>query len=159
MYSPMFPSLHQEWIQLTSYRPKSRNAEEEEPPAEGAPMDPHAEPEAFYLRVESTGQLAPDAIVQQSIKVLQQKIAAVIQDLTGDDGTGAAGHVAVGDEYEPQSPSGPGGGGGAGVGGYADGQGYNTPYDGGGHAGGASAWGGGTTPYGATPYGQGSGWS
>ena len=112
---------------------------------EGAPFDYNAEPNTFYFDVESIGNLEPDVIVQQGIKVLQQKLAAVIQELTGDDGGRDA------DGYEPREP-------GAGPGGeYGMDGGYTTPFGAGG--GGASAWGGGAaTPYGATPYGQNTGW-
>lgn len=102
-------------------------------------------PNNFYFEVESIGNLEPDAIIQQGIKVMQQKLAAVLQDLTEGDGQ------ANGGGYDaPQSPD-------VGMGGqnWQD-QGYATPY------GGGNAWGGGggaATPYGATPYGQnGHGW-
>lgn len=79
---------------------------------------------------------------------MQTKLAAVIQELTGDEGRGG------GDEYEPRSP---GAMNGAASGDYAMDGGYTTPY---GNGGGASAWGGGgQTPYGATPYGQNNGWA
>lgn len=107
-------------------------------------------PERFYFEVESIGNLEPDAIIQQGIKVLQQKLAAVIQDLSDTNG-----QAAVNGDYDaPRSPD------------VANGQpwqeqGYTTPYA---NGGGASAWGGGAgaaTPYGATPYGQNgtNGWS
>ena len=103
-------------------------------------------------------------VVQQGIRVLQQKLAAVIQELVGstDDQqyqtqrhqqlsngggtTGADGY----DAYDPPAARTPDG-----VGyGYGSGGGYTTPY---GAAGGGSGsiWGGGQTPYGAMPYGQG----
>jgi DNA-directed RNA polymerase II subunit RPB3 len=114
-------------------------------------FDIHAKPSAFYYDVESVGSLDPDNIIQQGIKALQQKLAAVIQELTEDSNNGDAG--ARGDDYEPRSP-------GVGDGAYQnDAQGlggFQTPFQGGG---GASAWGGGATPYGATPYGSGSGWA
>jgi len=127
--------------------PKSKYAEWEEPPQEGEPFDYDAVPERFYFELEAVGNLEPDTVVQQGIKVLQQKLAAVIQDLTEGEGG------ANGDAYggAPRSPD-------AGMngGGWQD-QGYTTPFG----SGNASAWGGGaTTPFGATPYGQtGSGWS
>ena len=134
---------------LTLVRPESKNKEDEVPALESAPFDYNAVPEAFYFDVESIGNLEPDAVVQQGIKVLQQKLAAVLQDLTGDDSVAGRG----GDDYEPRSP----GMNGANGGDYAMEHGYTTPYGGG--AGGASAWGGGATPYGATPYGQSNGWA
>ena len=130
-------------------RPKSKNTDWEDGPMEGAPFDHSAVPNTFYFDVESIGNLEPDTIVQQGIKVLQQKLAAVLQDLTGDDGAAVRGN----DDYEPRSPGMNGTNGGD----YAMEHGFTTPYGGGG---GTSAWGGGATPYGATPYGQGTnGWS
>ena len=134
---------------LICYRPKSRNAEWEDPPVDGAPFDYKAVPETFYLDVESSGVMEPDLIVQQGIKVLQQKLAAVVQELTGEtDGAGDEGT-----NYNPSTP-------GFNAGGHdtmMDG-GYTTPYGGAAAAGQSSVWGGGTTPYGATPYGQSAGW-
>jgi DNA-directed RNA polymerase II subunit RPB3 len=129
--------------------PKSKNAEWEEPPLDNA-FDPHAVPSSFYFDVETVGSMDPDAIIQQGIKALQQKLAYVIQELTGDT-SGADGVNGVGDDYVPRSP-------GAGDGDFGDGQGFGgfqTPYQGGG---GQSAWGGGQTPYGTTPYGGATGW-
>ncbi|TAQ89145.1 hypothetical protein B7494_g2531 [Chlorociboria aeruginascens] len=132
--------------------PKSKYAEWEEPAQDGVPFDYDAVPERFYFEVESVGNLEPDAIIQQGIKVLQQKLAAVIQDLTeGESHTnGINGGGAYGGSRSPNN----------GINGqnWQD-QGYTTPYDGGN----ASTWGanGAATPYGATPYGQNgtSGWN
>lgn len=89
--------------------------------------------------------------MQQAIKVIQQKLAAVIQELEGGDGGGHARDPIGG-------VSGFGGlddaRGGASPGDAGYGEGFSTPFVGGG---GQSAWGGGATPYGATPYGQ-NGW-
>ena len=131
------------------HRPKTKNADWEDPPLDNS-FDIHAQPSAFYYDVESVGSLDPDTIIQQGIKALQQKLAAVIQDLTEDSSNGDA--ATRNEEYEPRSP------GMADSTFQGDGHGYggfNTPYQGGG----ASAWGGGTTPYGTTPYGGGSGWA
>lgn len=106
-------------------------------------------PSRFYFEVESIGNLEPDAIIQQGIKVLQQKLAAVIQELTGDERNGINGDGVDG-FGGPRSPDGM-----HGAGDYPMDQGYTTPYV---NGGGASAWGGGATPYGATPYGQ-NGWA
>jgi len=126
------------------HRPPSKNSDWEEPSLDDAPFDYTAEPDSFYFDLESIGSLEPDVVVQQSIKVLQQKLAAVIQELTGDNDAGRGG-----DDYEPRSPgmNGVDGGGTS----YGVNQGYTTPFQ---APGGASAWGGGATPYGATPYGQ-----
>jgi DNA-directed RNA polymerase II subunit RPB3 len=91
------------------------------------------------------GNLEPDAVIQQGIKVLQQKLAAVIQDLTEGDGAGSGMNgMGTGDGFgAPRTPD-------AGINGAAwqQDQGFTTPYQ-------ASGWGaGGATPFGATPYGQ-----
>lgn len=121
-----------------SCRPLSQNKDWEDPPQEGEHLNLDAQPGPFYINVETVGGLEPDAIVQQGIKVLQQKLAAVIQELAGTnerDGGDA-------DGYAPRSPD---------AGGYGQDPGYTTPFD---RGGGQSAYGGGMTPYGATPYGN-----
>jgi DNA-directed RNA polymerase II subunit RPB3 len=85
--------------------------------------------------VETVGGLEPDEIVQQGIRVLQQKLGVVIQELQGDDQRN--GYESPG--YTPGTA-------------YGD-QGYNTEYG----QGQQSAWGGGfggQTPAAgaATPY-------
>ena len=128
--------------------PETKNASEEQPAQQDEPFDYNAQPNKFYFDVEAIGSLEPDAVIQQGIKVLQQKLAAVIQDLSGADGGGGDingfGDGVDGDAMQT---------GGAGYGGMD--QGFTTPYV---NGGGQSAWAGGATPYGATPYGQ-SGWS
>lgn len=133
-------------------RPKSKYADWEEPPQEGEPFDYDAVPDRFYFEVESIGNLEPDAIIQQGIKVLQQKLATVIQDLAD---SGAEANGINGGFDAPRSPD-------VGMNGQPwQEQGYTTPYG----NGNASAWGavgaGAATPYGATPYGQNgtNGWS
>jgi DNA-directed RNA polymerase II subunit RPB3 len=129
------------------FRPKSKYAEWEEPPQEGEPFDYDAVPERFYFEVESVGNLEPDAIIQQGIKVLQQKLAAVIQDLTEGDAltNGVNGQGA----YDaPRSPEDVGMNGA-----WGQDQGYATPFGNGNSS--NQQWGAGAaTPYGATPYGQ-----
>ncbi|OIW27344.1 insert subdomain of RNA polymerase alpha subunit [Coniochaeta ligniaria NRRL 30616] len=136
----------------------SHNAKYEEPVAEGTPFDYDAPPKRIYMRVESTGQIPPDQIVQEGIKVMQQKLAGLIHSLIDDDQGGDANTGYNG----PQSPEYGGGDGGSAWGGGAPGDGFTTPYNTGGNQsswGGAGA-GGGTTPYGTTPYGSSgqSGW-
>ncbi|TQS35676.1 hypothetical protein Golomagni_03897 [Golovinomyces magnicellulatus] len=122
--------------------PKSNYASWEEPAQEGEPFDYDMVPERFYFEVEGAGNLEPDQIVHQGIKVLQQKLASVIQDLT--EGTTGVNGNADGGYDAPRSPvinmNGVG---------WQD-QGYTTPF---GNEGSNSQWGGvgGTTPYGATP--------
>jgi DNA-directed RNA polymerase II subunit RPB3 len=139
-------------------RPKSKNAEWEDPPADGAPFNYDAQPTSFFFEVESIGNLEPDAVIQQGIKAMQQKLAAVIQELAGDPDRAAAGGGAVfgeanafGEEYEPRSPDVTGNGD------YSMGgtEGYTSAF--GAADGAGSAWGGagGATPYGSTPYGGG----
>ena len=138
---------------LSLERPTGKNAEWEDPPQEGEPFDYDAVPSRFYFNIETVGGLEPDVVMQQGIKVLQQKLAAVIQELAGgDDRGGGGGGVPAADGPDAfggrtaadASHAGPD---------YGMAQGYTTPYGNGG--GGASAWGGGQTPYGATPYGRG----
>lgn len=83
----------------------------------------------------------------QGVKVLQQKLAEVIGELTGGDRGGMDGAYGGG----PRSPD-LNGGAGTAYGGGMD-QGYTTPY--GGPGGNASVWGGAATPFGAQPYGGG----
>ncbi|KAK3397062.1 DNA-directed RNA polymerase II 33 kDa polypeptide [Sordaria brevicollis] len=126
--------------------PPSEYADWEEPPQEGEPFDYDAVPNRFYFNVETAGPIPPDAIVTEGIKVIQQKLAGLIHELTESDG-GDGGYNG------PRSP------------GYNEGgdnwndQGSFTPY---GNGGNQSSWGGqgGATPYGTTPYGGGGGsWS
>ena len=136
-------------------RPRSKNAGWEEPPAENEPFDYNAQPSRFYFDLETVGSLEPDVVVQQGIKVLQQKLALVIGDLTGSEVDGVNGNAAGADLDGfggPKSPELDGGD-------YDPEQGFPTYGAGAGDGGGgASAWGGGATPYGATPYGQ-NGWA
>ncbi|KAI9758337.1 MAG: 45 kDa subunit of RNA polymerase II [Lichina confinis] len=136
--------------------PRSKNADWEEPAGPNDAFDYDAEANMFYFEIESVGSLEPETILQQGIKVMQQKLAAVLQELTGATATTTA---AAGDDDDdamgmngyggPRSPELNGTGGRD----YEMDQGYTTPYV---NGGGASAWGGvgGATPYGATPYGQ-----
>lgn len=125
------------------HRPLSKYAEWEDPPQEGEPFDFDAVPERFYFEVESAGNLEPDAIIQQGIKVLQQKLAAVIQDLTD----GEAETNGINGFDAPRSPD-------INMNGQWQDQGYTTPYGNGADQ--TNTWGnaGAATPYGATPYGQ-----
>lgn len=65
--------------------PKSQNAQWEEQPREGEPFDYNATPNRYYFDVETTGSLAPNEIVVQGIKYLQEKVATVIRDLKQTD--------------------------------------------------------------------------
>ncbi|MCJ1313089.1 45 kDa subunit of RNA polymerase II [Agyrium rufum] len=137
--------------------PPSKNATWEDPPQEGEVFDPDAVPNRFYITIDSIGNHEPDALVQQGIKVLQQKLATIIQALTGEDQDRGHDDDGMNGYGGPQSPTGVNGANGHGGQGYGgmDG-GYTTPFVNGG-GGNASAWGGvggGQTPYGATPYGN-----
>lgn len=140
--------------------PPSKNAEWEEPAQDGEVFDYDAEPNQFYINLEGTGVLPPDAILHSGIRVLQQKLAVLIHDLSGGgDATSSSNNNAAPNNYMGnggQSPdmlngavagTGPGmGGGGGGFG--AGGGGAGTVY------GGTTAYGGGATAYGnATAYG------
>lgn len=151
---PLFPlSILKKTTYTAPQRPNSKNAGWEDPPADGAPFDYDAQPSKFYLEIESIGNLEPDAVVQQGIKVIQQKLAAVLQELEGSSRDGGRG---VTDGFGAGDDGGAGGMVNGGGGDYMGEQGYTTPYV---NNGGASTWGGGATPYGATPYGQQNGWA
>lgn len=144
-----------------STRPPSKNATWEEPPSSTLPFAYDAAPSHFYFEVESVGNLDPDAVVQQGIKVMQQKLAAVIRDLEGSSANAdvpASDATAAATGPDGIAFSAPGFGAadpGPGEQGFnADG--FATPFLGGQGAG--SVWGGSATPYGATPYGQ-NGWT
>jgi len=141
-------SLSSEDGKLTMERPVSHNAGWEHAAPPDQPFDYDAQPNNFYIDIESIGNLEPDMVVQQGIVVLQRKLASVISALSGtgdiDHNGGMGGEdedmmgVRSPDAYEP--PEGIDGGFTA----YANG--------------GASAWGASAaTPYGATPYGGGYG--
>ena len=99
--------------------------------------------------------------MQQAIKVLQQKLAAVLQELAGSGTTAGGGDVDVDGNEDgfgaggPRSPDGLANGSGT----QYEPEGFTTPYV---NPGATSAWGGGAaTPYGAanaTPY-RTSGWN
>lgn len=57
--------------------PKSKNCEYEDPPTERDQFDFNAKPSRFYLNVETTGQLAPDTVVERGIGVLETKLAEI----------------------------------------------------------------------------------
>lgn len=121
---------------LICFRPKSKYAAWEDPPQDGEPFDYDAVPTRFYFEVESAGNLEPDSVIQQGIRVLQQKLAVVIQDLGEED---TAGGMNGADSYAPRSPD-VGVNGGAG---WADS--YTTPF---GNSGQANSWeGGAATPF------------
>lgn len=61
--------------------PVSKNAREEEPPAEGAPFDPNLRASRFYFDVESTGSLHPAEIVETGLTLLEYKTAQIVQEL------------------------------------------------------------------------------
>lgn len=94
--------------------------------AADAAFDPDAQPSAFFFDLEATGVLDPLEIVDEGVKVLQNKLAEVIKGLTDPDERMAGGMSP--DGYEPPA---------------ADGYGYDssrTPY--------------GATAYGSGGYGS-----
>ncbi|KAK3072945.1 RNA polymerase II subunit 3 [Teratosphaeriaceae sp. CCFEE 6253] len=145
------PDAKAEW-------PESLNAGWEEPLPEtdgmagagGAPFDYDAEPSQFYVCLEGTGVMPPDAVLHAGIRTLQLKLGGVIQQLStltdsGHDTT--AQQARTEDEEGRGSPGVNGDGGGTAYGGTAYGGG-RTP----GYGGQQTAYGGGMTP----GYGQGS---
>lgn len=130
------------FLLLTCDRPISENAAWEPAANPDQPFDYDAEPNTFYLDVESIGNLEPDTIIQQGIICLQRKLATTVAVLQGEE-DGGAGHV---EDHDMM--------------GAGDADGYEPPEGIDGNLtsygnGGASAWGGAAqTPYGATPYGQ-----
>ncbi|KAF3799624.1 DNA-directed RNA polymerase II subunit RPB3 [Colletotrichum gloeosporioides] len=130
--------------------PESKYAKMEDPPQEGEAFDYDAVPEKFYFEVEGVGSLEPDQIIQEGIKIIQEKMALLLHMLTGeadDDG--------MGDFDGPRSPNLDMDGGNP----WGQDQGYTTPFNGGAQG----SWGGSaTTPYATTtPYGASgqSGWN
>ena len=136
--------------------PASKNADWEEPPQEGEPFDFNAEPDQFFINLESTGVMPPDQILHSGIKTLQQKLATVIKELGSSTDSGQVNGMQNGGETPDGQPNGYGTayggqsaygggtqyqGGGTSYGGYQD-PGYQTPGYGGGMA----------TPYGTRPY-------
>lgn len=158
--------------------PASKNAKDEEPFAGGddEPQFSDDQPARYYFEVESVGGMPPDEVLKSGIRVLQNKLANVLVDLSGDstmkdevmggtrspdrggavDGYGAQtryGGATAGYETNYQRDAGAGS-----VWGGGNVAGGQTPYGG---PGGQTPYGapGGQTPYGATPYGQsGAGW-
>jgi DNA-directed RNA polymerase II subunit RPB3 len=132
-------------LQLMNSRPiDARNAEEDKGKEEEyTKMD--AVPTQFYMTVETVGSLDAAECFQQGIRVLQQKVANIFEELTGATTQGAYtnGNAGGNDEYVPQSP-------GEMAGGY-------TAYQG---PGSQSAWGGAgyQTQYGTSPQYNGGGW-
>jgi DNA-directed RNA polymerase II subunit RPB3 len=111
-------------------------------PEELEKFDYDAEPERFYINLETVGGVEADRCFQQGIDVLQRKLADIIAALTPrveESGTAPT-------DYAPQSPD---------AGGMAGG--YGTEY-GGAYSvhGGQTQYGDGRTPYGAgmTAYGN-----
>lgn len=128
-----------------------KNGSWEDPPQEGEAFDYAAEPNSFYIDLESTGVMPPDQILHSGIKVLQSKLANIIRELDAgaDDGqaNGFGGMSPQQDinggqtAYGGQSAYGPG----TAYGGHGDGG--QTP----GYGGAASVYGQ-ATPYGQRPY-------
>ncbi|KAJ5303305.1 RNA polymerase II subunit 3 [Penicillium atrosanguineum] len=119
--------------------PISANSQWEPAANPDMPFDYDAEPNIFYIDVESIGNLEPDVIIQQGINILMKKLATTISELSGESAHGHEDAEMLGagdpDAYEP--PEG------------IDGN--LTSYG----NGGANSWGASAqTPYGATPYGQ-----
>lgn len=77
--------------------PQSKFASWEDPPAEGEAFNYDAQPNRFYMDIESSGSMPPDEILHTGIKVLQEKLASVVKCLT----EGGAGIISgVNDTFE-----------------------------------------------------------
>lgn len=121
-------------------RPKSKYAQWEEPAQEGEPFNYDAKPDRFYFEVEAAGCMEPDQIIQSGIRVLQQKIGALLKGLDP--------RKYGGEEADVDGPRSPDMNMDGGTTPWQD-AGYTTPYGGGG---GNTAYGG-APGYSTTPYG------
>ncbi|ORY80792.1 DNA-directed RNA polymerase [Protomyces lactucae-debilis] len=86
-YDPHNKLRHTEyWFEEDAKKewPRSKNADWEEAPLEGAPFDYTAEPDRFYFDLEAVGQIPPNEVMAQSITYLQQKLAVVLRELEKD---------------------------------------------------------------------------
>ena len=161
-YDPANNLRHTEyWYEIDPEEewPKSANLAEEEAyqaqtqDESGAtvPVKRHTDddPERFYFDVETVGGLEPDQVIQQGIKVLQQKLATVLNDLQGEGGGGDGGGLRSPDPGDMR-------GGGTAYGGAGTTYGQGTSYGGATGPYGGTQYGamGQSTPYNATPYGQ-----
>lgn len=68
--------------------PASKNAGWEDPPQEGQNFAFDVEPERFYVTLEGTGVMPPDGVLHSGIATLQQKLAAVIRQLSATTDSG-----------------------------------------------------------------------
>lgn len=96
--------IEEEW-------PKSENCEYEDPPNPEEPFDYKAEPNKFYMNVETVGSLTPDQVVLRGIDELQKKVASIVMSLNQNDGnrTGYGGHSEYnGGDYTGYSQRAPG---------------------------------------------------
>ncbi|KAL6949044.1 45 kDa subunit of RNA polymerase II [Hanseniaspora vineae] len=67
-------SAKEEW-------PKSKNCDFEDEPNDDEPFDYNAEPNNFYMNVETVGGLTPDQVVLRGIRVLQDKVNGIALEL------------------------------------------------------------------------------
>lgn len=74
----------QEW-------PEGPNAQEEEPPQEGAPFDFNAKANKYYFDVESVGSMHPAEIVETGLHLLEYRTAQIVQELSMMTDGGAGG--------------------------------------------------------------------
>lgn len=71
--------------------PRSVNADYEDPPNPEEPFDYKAEPNKFYVNVETVGSLTPDQVVLRGIDELQRKVAGIVMSLNQDGSRSAYG--------------------------------------------------------------------
>lgn len=71
------------WYELDAKKewPESKNAGEEEPPAEGAPFDPNRKANRFYFDVETVGSMHPAEIVETGLSLLEYRTAQIVQEI------------------------------------------------------------------------------
>jgi len=124
-------------------RPKSKFTSWEDPPIKDEPFNYDAVPSRFFMNIESAGSMPPDEIMQQGIKCLQEKLAAVINTFREE---GDRGDKIVGQDHA--------------MGGVGDG-GYETAFTAGGAVGdNTTAYGGGSGVFGqVTPYSAAGAWA
>lgn len=101
--------------------PKLANCEWEEAPDPDAKFDYAAKPDAYYIDVETVGNLPPDEVVLKGIETLQLKLAGISMELN-KDGIEASGANAGGFTTYGRSPGGntPGGNSAYGSGGFGN---------------------------------------
>ncbi|KAK9467357.1 DNA-directed RNA polymerase [Lipomyces arxii] len=87
-YDPWNKLRHTDyWYEVSAEKewPKSRNADWEDRPKDNEPVDYNATPDKFYMDIEAIGSLPANEIVIEGIKVLQEKLALILQAVQEED--------------------------------------------------------------------------